>query len=103
MHQLHPRHRMQRKTPQVNRNIGIPCAMVLRPILVLSSVLRLVGHRHLAKAACPSENRHPHSRAWSQRREIGTTRLSRPPECFRRRASALDIPSVHCLPLPTSV
>jgi hypothetical protein len=28
MHQSHPRHRMQKKTPQVRRNIGTPCAMV---------------------------------------------------------------------------
>jgi hypothetical protein len=43
MHQWHPRQGMQKKTPQVHRNTGTPCAMVLRLIRALLGVPGLLA------------------------------------------------------------
>ena len=46
MHQSHPRHRMQKRTPQVRRNTGTPCALVYG-LYALSPESGLVSLRRL--------------------------------------------------------
>src|SRR6185437_3396047 len=54
-----PAARMQKKTPQVRRNTGTPCAMAYS-LYVVSPVSGLVSHRPPGLSACRAEGRHRH-------------------------------------------